>query len=187
MFTYEMKGLDELRQKFDPQLVNKAFEQAMQVAATKLRTRISKEIRVHYSVKAGDISKAVTLKRLPQLRMLVYTGRVIGLDKFGAKTKSVSGKRGRRTGATVLVRKTSGRKLVNRGFIADINGPKVFKRILGTKMQSNPKKEQIRRLYGPSVAHMAGDAVVENLALAQVGQDAATEFDRYLTFLMDKN
>lgn len=186
MLTYTFEGLDELRQKFDPKLVSKAHDRAMQVAATKLRTRLSKEIRTRYSVKAGDISKVVRIKRLTEYTLLAYEGRVIGLDKFNARPKSIRSKRGRRVGVTTLVLKTSGRKLVKRGFIVNKNGVKVFKRVPGTTMPSNPKKEQIRRLYGPSIAHMAGNAIVADVALLQVGEDAHKEFDRYLSYLMDQ-
>lgn len=177
MFQYEITNLDKLRRKYEPKLVDKALNQALQVATTKLRTRLSREIRQVYTVKAGDISKSVTIRRISNGRMLIYTGRMIGLDKFGVRSKKVSTPRGKRTGATVQVRKDRGRKLVKQGFMA--KGKLVFQR-------TGDERLPIERLFGPSIAHMAGNKAIGELATLQVGNDAATEFDRYLTYLMEK-
>lgn len=177
MFTYEIKDLDQLRRKFDPKLVDKALNQALQVATTKLRTRVSRETRQLYNVKAGEITRSVTIRKISNGRMLIYTGRMIGLDKFGARPKKVSTQLGKRTGVTVQVRKDRGRKVVKGAFLA--KGKLVFQR-------QGEARLPIERLYGPSIAHMAGNKIVGELATLQVGQDAATEFNRYLTYLMEK-
>jgi hypothetical protein len=44
----------------------------------------------------------------------------------------------------------------------------------------------IKPKFGPSIAHMAGNEVVGNIALLQVQEDASKEFDRYLAVLMEK-
>lgn len=179
MISYQIEKLPELRRKFDPKLIDKALDRALQVASTKTRTRISKETRKTYNVKAGDVSKAVTLRRISGGRLLLYTGRVIGLDKFGARKKKVRTARGPRTGVTVLVRKDRGRKLVKRAFLADVHGAKVFKRQGASRLP-------IRRLYGPSIAHMVGNEFIANAATLQTGEDAAIEFNRYLEYLMTR-
>lgn len=179
MLTYELTGLDELRRKFDPKMIDKALQQALQLASTKARTRISAEARKLYNVKAGDISKTVRLQRITGGRMLLYTARMIGLDKFGARQRMVKTAQGRRRGVSVLVRKTKGRKVVKHGFTANVHGEKLWKRETDARLP-------IRRLFGPSVAHMVGNEIVANIALLQVQEDASKEFDRYLTVLMDK-
>lgn len=181
MITYEIEKLDELRKKFDPKLIDKALDRALQSAAMKMRTRISKEARVLYNVKAGDISKTVRIHKLrsPPGRLLLYQGRMIGLDKFGARPKVIKTARGRRVGATVLVRKDRGRKLVSGAFIANVHGAKVFER-------AGDKRLPIERKYGPSIAHMVGNKFVEVVASQHAGEDAATEFNRYLEYLMTK-
>jgi len=194
VITYELTQLNELRQKFDPKLINKAIGQAMQLATTKLRTRVSRQIRQIYNIKAAEVSRSATIKRLTDGRMLIYTGRMIGLDKFDAKQRLVrtSSKvrnekgrlvKGRRFGVTVRVRKDRGRKLVTQAFLggSGTGGSRnlIFKR-------EGPERLPINRLYGPSLAHMAGNKIVGELATQQVGADAATEFDRYLKYLMEK-
>ena len=178
MITYELTQLKELREKFDPKLINQALGHALQLATTKLRTRVSREIRQLYNVKAGEVSRSATIKRLTDGRMLIYTGRMIGLDKFSARPKRFRTAAGKRTGVTVQVRKDRGRKVVKSGFVAG-KGAVIFKR-------EGPERLPINRLYGPSLAHMAGNKVIGELATLQVGADAATEFDRYLKYLMEK-
>ncbi len=176
MITYKLENIHELRQKFDPKLVDRALGQALQVATTKLRTRVSREIRGTYKIKAGDVAKTVTIRRIEHhTRLMVFAGRMIGLDKFSSRPKKVTTARGRRVGATVMVRKDRGRKVVTGGFIA--KGNLIFKR-------EGTERLPIERLYGPSIAHMAGNKVVGELATAQVGEDAGTEFNRYLEYLM---
>jgi hypothetical protein len=110
--------------------------------------------------------------------MLVYTGRMIGLDKFSARPKQFRTSMGKRTGVTVQVRKDRGRKVVKSGFVAG-KGAVIFKR-------EGPERLPIERRFGPSIAHMAGNKVVGELGTLQVGADASTEFDRYLRYLMEK-
>lgn len=179
MITYELAQLPELRRKFDPKLIDKALERALQVAAMKTRTRVSKEVRKVYNVKAGAISKAVRLSRIPGGRLLLYAGRVIPLDKFGARKKVIRTGRGRRTGVTVQVRKDHRRQIVKHAFMADVHGQKVFKR-------EGQSRLPIRRVFGPSIAHMVGNEFVTNLAIRQTGEDAAIEFNRYLEYLMSR-
>lgn len=181
MFTYELTGLDELRRKFDPKLIDKAMDRALQVAAMKMRTRISKEARQIYNVKAGDIARTVRLQRLrnPVGRVLVYTGYKIGLDHFGARTKVVKTARGRRVGATVQVRKDGGRKLLKGGFIADIHGAKVFTRAGASRLP-------IEKKFGPSIPEMVGNKFIDAIVSPLAGEDAATEFDRFLKYLMEQ-
>lgn len=180
MFTYELTNFQELRQAFDPKLVDKAYDRALQVAATKARTRISRKVRETYNIKAGDIGRAVQLRKLQSEpgRLLLYTGRMIGLDKFGARPKNIKTARGRRKGVTVQVKKTAGRKQLKGGFIGG-KGKVVFTR-------QGPERLPIERKFGPSIAHMAGNKTVLADFEAHAGEDAAVEFNRSLEFFMSR-
>jgi hypothetical protein len=173
MLTYELTGIDELRQKFDPQMVNKALGIALQHATQKLRTRVSREVRQIYNIKAGDLSKSATIRRYTGGHMLIYAGRMVPLHKFSARAT----KRGKYKGVSVQVRKDRGRKVVKGGFMP--GGNYIAKRV-------GKERLPIKSKFGISVAHMAGNEVVGNIALLQVQEDASKEFDRYLQVLMDK-
>jgi len=177
VITYELTQFYELRQKFDPKMVDKALGQALQVATRKLRTRISKEARLVYNIKARDLAKSSTIRRYSGGYMLIYAGRKIGLDKFSARPRQVNTARGKRLGVTVEVLKRSGRKIVKGGFMP--NGKYIAKRV-------GEEDYPFERLFGPSVPDMAGNEVVGNIALVQVKEDATMEFDRFLSYLMEK-
>lgn len=178
MLKYEITGLDTLRQKFDPQLVDSAFDRALQAAAMKGRTRVSRKTRETYNVKARDVSRSVALKKLPSERgrLLLYAGHMLGLNKFSPRPRNVKTARGRRVGVTVQVRKGGGRKLVKGGFIAGMR-KFVFARV-------GPNQRPIESKFSIGIAHMVGNPAVAAAFEAHVGEDAAAEFSRSLEFLM---
>lgn len=178
MITYEIERLQELRQRFDYRIIDKALQRALQVAATKTRTRISKEVRLVYNIKAGDIGRTVRLKRIPGGRLLVYIGKVVGLDHFGARGRNVKTARGKRRGVTVQVRKDRSRRLVAGGFVGG-KGRVIFKREARSRLP-------IERLYGPSIPQMVSNGFVINNATLLTGEDAAVEFNRQLELLLGR-
>jgi hypothetical protein len=172
MIQYQIEKLPELRRKFDPKIVEQSLQRALQLAATKTRTRISKEVRVTYNIKAGAIGKNVALRRLPEGRLLLYTGPLIGLDKFGARGKNVKTAHGKRRGVTVQVKKTAARKLVKGGFVGG-KGKVIFKR-------TGESRLPIKRLFGPAIAQMVANQAVIDDALLLTGEDMAVEFNRQM-------
>jgi len=178
VIRYEITDLPELRRTFNPKFVDQALDRAMQVATTKTRTRLSRQVRQVYNIKAGDVSRSVVIRKIAQGRVLVYQGRMIGLDKFTARPRKVRTAAGKRIGVTVQVRKDRGRKLVKAAFIAG-RGQVIFKR-------TGEDRLPLERLFGPSIAHMIGQSDVLDIATRQTGEDAAVEFDRYLTYLMEQ-
>lgn len=178
MIRYEIENLPELRRKFDPKIIDKALERALQVAATKTRTRISTDVRKTYNVKAGDVAKTVRLTRIPIGRLLVYTGSVIGLEKFGARQKIVRTATGRRRGVTVQVKKTGARKLVKGGFQIQ-KGKAILRRVGRGRLP-------IERRFGPSIPQMVSNPAVIELATLKTGEDAAIEFNRQMEVLLSR-
>lgn len=176
MITYEIEGYQQLYRHYDYKIVEQAMQRALQVAATKTRTRISKEARILYNIKASDISRNVVLKRIPGGRLLSYVSKSVGLDHFGARTKRVKTARGRRLAVTVQVRKDRGRSLVHGGFIGG-KGKVIFTR-------EGPERLPIKRRYGPSISQMVSNEVVAANATLLTGEDAAVEFNRQMELLL---
>jgi hypothetical protein len=172
MIQYQIEKLPELRRKFDPKIIEQSLQRALQLAATKTRTRISREVRLTYNVKAGSISKKVTIKRLPGARLLAYVSPALGLDKFGARGKNVKTAHGKRRGVTVQVKKTGGRKLVKGGFTGG-KGKVIFQRTGDSRLP-------IERLFGPAIAQMVSNPTVIEAALLLTGEDLAVEFNRQM-------
>ncbi len=131
---------------------------------SKIRTRISKDVRKVYNVKARDVSSTVKLlnrsKGTLEHRILLYIGGHIPLAKFDAKPRVVRSRRGPRRGVTVRVRKDSGRKLVGKrsgfhgaGFLAK-------GKVMARKTPAGPSH---RMHYGPAITQMvANESVIEN-------------------------
>lgn len=85
MIEFEITNLDELRRRYDPKIIEKALNSAVKKTANKARTLISKAVRKGYNVKAADIAKALTEKRIRgpvTERILLYTGGRLSLMYF---------------------------------------------------------------------------------------------------------
>lgn len=143
---------------------------------TNVASNLSKEIRKIYTVKAGDIKGTVTrFRSTPQTLSASVTSRggPMGLDKF--KTSALMSKSNKGGVKTVKINrkpvkaevKKGQMKKVLGGFVAEINGPKVFKR-------QTKHRLPIERLHGPSVPQMAGSPEVGEA----VSKEAKIMFDR---------
>lgn len=185
VLTYAGFGFADLRKRLDPKLIDKALNSAMEKTAKKVRTHIKSQVRERYNIKAGDIAKAVKIKKVfgrDGGRLIAYSGGYIGLDKFGARSKRVKSARGWRRGVTVQVRKDRGRKLVKRGFLghgANNNGPFIFTRKGATRMP-------IRRRYSLSIPRMVGAQLTVQSVNEKVGQELPKEFAHAMDYFLGK-
>jgi hypothetical protein len=177
-----LENLAELRRALDPAKVDRALARAMKAASAKEATAISKDVRAVYNIKHGDIKKTLDIRRLPGAQpdyLLLYVSGVAGLDKFGMTRKKVKTPRGRAVGASVRVKKTSGRKVVKGGFIQSIHGDKIFKRVGEARLP-------IKRLFGPSVPAMVLRTLSRVDFERRAAANVATEFERQIRLLLDK-
>ena len=186
MISVELPDLDELREKIDPRVVEKALNSAVNKTANKARTFISKTVRQHYNVKAAKIKDNLTETRRKDPiveRVLIYTGGQVSLINFGAKKARVAGTK--RKGASVIVKKSSGRKIIKGenkygAFIATgKNGnTHVF-------MRETESRMPIRKLSGPSVAQMIGAAEmtkeIDQFVKAEMPKQIEHELDYFIT------
>lgn len=198
MIRLTLDNIDELNRAFDPSKVLKALDRAVAAAAARVRTGISKEVRVRYNIKAGDIGGAVTLKPVRSgdviNRLLVYTGGRLSLRKFGANKRIVDG----RPGASVLVKKENGRKILQGGFFAlGLNAKPGETPEQLWKRQGDPRpmrrgkykgrvKQPIVKLTGPSIPTMVQNKDVLTNASTLAGDVMRREFTRQMQMLMDK-
>lgn len=196
MIDIKIQNLDELRKAFDPQAVDRAFRSAVTQVTRKVRTRVSEAVRAEYNIKAGEIGKAVTLKTLSgpeEQRLLLYTGKRIGLIHFGARPVQVRKNKRKYYGASVALYKSKGRTrpagaFIGRGRTSD--SQQVFKR-MGVE-RGAPRyagDEKLAKQTGPSIAHMVRTAGVQPAVQAVIAQDFdrifAHEMERRVPGLMD--
>ena len=92
---FRFEGLDELRGKYTPKIVDRAAEAALNRAARKAKTALSKKVRERYVVKARDIAANTSVskqgKGADSARMILYSGRRISLMYFDAQEVRLSG------------------------------------------------------------------------------------------------
>ena len=188
MIDTEIADLGELRKKFDSKIVTKALNSAVNKTTNKARTFISKTVREAWNVKAKKIKDSVTSTRLRDAsdpvveRILIYTGGRISLINFAAKKARIPGTK--RKGASVVIRKSKGRKIVrgkNRygAFIAVGNNGNehVF-------LRASEDRKSIENRRGPSVAQMVGAAEmtkeIDEFVKAEMPKQLEHELDYFL-------
>lgn len=193
MLEYDIRELENLRQRFDPKTVDKALDWAVKATARKAATRISKETRQRYDIKAGDIKRRLSIERVERDagRALLYTGSRLPLAQFKPKEKWVSvtpkrrvksgprkGSMARRRGVTVRVRKDKGRQLVQGGWLAK---GQIFRRADKDDNKSRPVPR-----FGPSIPEMVDNPQVMQEAQQLVRRDLPEQFNGRMEYLLNK-
>lgn len=108
----QIKGLSDTEQLLNYKYINKAVTRSLNRAANSAVTVGSKKIRTIYNIKAGDIKKAVNIKKATvgnTQAVLNITGGQIPFKYFGAKQTQ--------KGVTLKIKKTEPRKLIKSAFI----------------------------------------------------------------------
>ena len=189
MIRDEFRDLDKLRKKFNPLIVNKALNSAINKVGNKARTFISKKIRKKYNVRAASVAKALDEIRQNKIndvvveRVLQYSGGRISLINFNARAVRIKG--GKRKAVSVLVKKSSGRKILKGkdgfgGFIASgRNGnTHVFMRETGDR-------HPLVKKSGPSISEMiaSGDVLssIDNFVKAELPKELDHALDYFLS------
>lgn len=187
---HNINELQALKRRFDPKTVEKAFMQALDRTTQKAATHISKDVRGTYAVSAAEVKKRLKIQRARRdaSRSLLYTGRRLPLDTFKPKERmvrttatSVRGKRfkTRRRGATVRVRKDTGRQMVPGGWLAK---GRVLRRA-----NSADNKSQPRMQFGPSIPGMVAHESTITSAQDMVREDLPRQFSGRMDYLLGRN
>lgn len=124
-----------------------AISNALNRGVSNMNTNARKEIRKEYNIKAGDVSPTLKAFRASRANLgasVQSKGGVISLDRFKISPKTINPRR--KSPIKAAVKKGSAKSLGS-GFVAEINGPKVFKR-------SGKSRLPIQKLFGPSVPQM---------------------------------
>lgn len=190
MIRTEFRDLDKLRDRFGSKIVTQALNSVVNKTANKARTFVSKTVRDTYNVKAAKIKQSLheirrkDPKDLVAERILQYTGGKVSLVNFGARPARISGSK--RKGASVLVRKDRGRKIVKgkSGFGAFIapganSNVHVF-------IRKTTERQPIEKLSGPSIAEMIATTETQKKVDAFVQAEMPKELDHALDYFLTK-
>lgn len=130
----------------------KVFSNAINRGLTAGRTEGMKAIRQTYNIKAGDLNKYGKIKLnkaggSSNVGQIEFAGAVIPLMRFKVSPKEVNK---RKTVTAAVLRNGTGAQIAQ-AYVTNLkSGIGVFERLTS-------KRETSQTLYGPSVAHMAGN------------------------------
>jgi hypothetical protein len=190
------KNFKDVQKAFNPTLVEKALMSAVNKTSAKAKTRVSKEIRSVWNIKAKDVNRHSKLLRARRgayhKATLLYTGKKFGLINFSPSVL--------KSGVVkVKVLKTEGRQQAVHekgapGFIASFNkGRQIFARSGGAKRQAKKgryagtksRREPIVKLAASSVPEMIHRNTVAELR-SEVSKEFPVIFDREYNFYRSK-
>jgi len=110
----EIKGLDKFESFLYSDVWYKAQKRTTTEMGRKFRTKVVKDIRKTYNIKAKDLKKSMRTKVEKKGDAFVWKlnvkSRLLSLTHFGARQT--------KKGVSVLIRKDEGRKILARTFIA---------------------------------------------------------------------
>lgn len=187
-YHYDINELQALKNRYDPKTVEKAFQQSLDRTQRKAATHISKAVRDDYHVSVADIKKRLKIQRARRdaSRSLLYAGRKLPLDNFKPKTTRArvvmaTSKRGnryktRRRGASVQVRKDTGRQVVKGGWFAK---GRIWRRADKDDNASKPTMQ-----FGPSIPGMVAHHRVIDSAQDMVREDLPRQFSGRMDYLL---
>jgi hypothetical protein len=187
-YQYDIRGMQALKNRYDPKIVEKAFSHALDRTQAKAATHISRDVRDDYHITAADIKKRLKIDRARRdaSRSLLYTGRRLPLDHFKpkatrARVVTATSRRGtryktRRRGASVLVRKDTGRQQVPGGWFAK---GRILRRADRNDNASDPRIQ-----FGPSIPGMVSHESVIDSAQEMVREDLPRQFSGRMDYLL---
>lgn len=185
---YEFQGIDDLIKRLDPKKVETAAFSAARRVAQRLRTDITRKVRQVYNVKAGELKIPVIAARADRYAyVLRWSGPVLGLQHFGAPGQRVTLRKGKKRyrGATVAVKKGSGKKVVRDAFVIQKAKKLVVWRD-DSEISPRTGRAMVRTKTGPSVPQMVANATVMEDVNKFAAERMPREFDRALTALLAK-
>ena len=191
MLELKIENLTQLKNVYDPTLVNKALATAVNKATAKAKTQVSRSVRENYTVKASDVSSAVSFTRAKSgdnEAVLRYVGTRLGLHKFASRVRTVAvrsknGRYGyRRKQTRVKVHKKDALTPAigpndNGGFTAPDG--RVYARV-------GVARDKIVSLMGPSIPQMVDKTKVIDPLNDMLSTELNDQFAHNLEFFMNQ-
>lgn len=139
-----IEQLERLARTVSATIIPDSISRALNRATTATRTEASKAIRGTYNVPAAEIRSTFRIRRASRQRLestVVSSGARLPLSRFGARQT--------RRGVTVNVRRSTGRKRLDRGFFGRgaLPSSRIFRRVGRARLP-------VEQLFGPAVPQM---------------------------------
>ena len=164
-----------------PGAIEKAASLAFNRAVMQGRTAATREATAKYTAKAKTIRPTFKMKKASKNRLdaaLISAGDAIPLKEFSVKPSTDTTGKNRKQ-LSVSVRKDTGSKAFNRAFISAKKGGNVFER-------EGKSRLPIKKLYGPAVPSMLGNAEVSEEVQDFMAEVAAKRLDHEVKRILEK-
>lgn len=199
MIRVAFDNLAEIQKVYDPVIVEKATFTTVGKLTDQSATAVSKAIRARYKISAKEVKDALqrrTIKRVGEHQgLLRYTGKRTSLSRFtsgGMKPTArsrpkVSSARGTRYGARVQLVRTRPARIIPGAFWGRARAGQGDEGLGQGAWQiwqrRSSRRDDIRRLTGPSIAHMAradeSTKAIEQIVLTKADDILASRMDYY--------
>jgi hypothetical protein len=165
-----VKGLEKFENLVSYDVWYKAQKRTTTEMGRKFRTKVVKDIRKTYNIKAKDLKKNMRTKLEKKGDAFVWKlnvkGKLLSLSHFGARQN--------KKGVSVLIRKDEGRKVLARTFIAK---GQVFQR-------EGKERLPLVRKKSLSVPQMFNKETMKE-AFAEVSEGYSKRFEHNLNYYLD--
>ena len=179
--TADEKMIADVQKRLEefPNKAPNAIRSALNRGVTNMNSNARKEVRKDYNIKAGDISPTLKVFRAAGSNLSASVnskGGVIPLDRFKVTPRTINPNRKSPIKAAV---KKGAAKSLGSGFMADVNGPKVFRR-------QSTARLPIQRLFGPSVPSMLGNEKTREEIQKQGQETFEKRLEHEITRILNK-
>jgi Prophage minor tail protein Z (GPZ). len=159
-----------------------AASRAINRALGSARAEAVRAVRAEYTVAAGDVRKTMvitTARPTLLLGSIRATGGPIALSKFDVSPSRPNPKA--RNPVTVRVKKSSGRKVVKKAFLAEMSSGHI-----GVFKRAGKARLPIEQSFGPSVPQMLGAENVTQKVEAKAQATLDKRMDHEISRILDK-
>ena len=125
MIEIKLDGIDEVLQQLHPKVYEKALNRTVNDIGSKMKTRLTKDVRKQYNIQAKDVKNYMKIKRSRYDNMryeIEVKSERRNVMRFGAR---VLKKRG---SVSVRIKKDKGRSTLRNSFVAK-NGKAILHRV----------------------------------------------------------
>jgi hypothetical protein len=181
MITITSKDIGDVERRLD-QYSKKApvvIYRALNRAASGIKTNASKKAREGYRIKAKDVNQTFSIKKASRGSLgasVTSKSGSIGLEKF--RVNATLEKRPKKFKAAV--KKGGSLKEITRGFVASVNGIKIFSRVGKPRLP-------IDRLFGPPVPQMVNNKDVRGFVEQQAMDTYQKRLDHEIKRVLEGN
>jgi hypothetical protein len=171
MIEIKLDGIDEVLQQLNPRTYQKAVNRTVNDIGSKMKTKLTKDVRKQYNIQAKDVKGYMKIKRSRHDNIkyeIEVKSKRRNVMRFGAK---VLKKRG---SVSVRIKKDKGRSILRNSFVTK-NGKAILHRVGKTQKIEAVTTISIPQMFNKKILQEA-----ENMVTNEAGNKLKNNFAFYL-------